>query len=304
LPDIANVQFEALHGSALRFQLASILYRALRSLNIWSQAILPLGRHTMAQKRETREEIKRRMDQRKPPSWAVRHDKPGSANKVLLFLLLGFVASFAVVWFLILKPLNQTSIAAPSNPAFQQAQLAEQAQQVEQVEQAQPQMAPTTSIPIPAAEHDFAKIIATSAQTYSSGATGAAKEAAEQQRAQAICRDFSTLHVSEWVGTVKIFSSPKTDRAILAISLDVQKPTQTGDQASGDSSSPPILIVASPPFLSAPSEMHAGEPVAFSGNFIPDSDGRECFHDYSKTADQGMKSPAYLMQLSNVKEAD
>ncbi len=49
--------------------------------------------------------------------------------------------------------------------------------------------------------------------------------------------------------------------------------------------------------------MNAGSTVTVSGNFIQDSTGQNCFQDSSHSPDDAMQTPAFLMQLSDVKEA-
>jgi hypothetical protein len=264
----------------------------------------PAGRQGMAQ--ETRDQVKQRMNQRKGPSWAAKHNKPSSGFQMVFVVILAIAVVLAVFRLLVFnqpdKPAYIPPLAASSPPAqpVQAAPPAAQAISLPAAQQAKPpEHALAPQIPIPADETQFVSIVAAAAHIYTSGASATAKDAAQHQRAQAICQAFPVPHVSQWVGIVETASSTATGATILAVALDVKK----ASESAGASSSPSILILASPPFLPAPSQINAGDTVTFSGKFAPDNTGQNCFQDGSQTTDQAMQSPAFLMQLSDVKEA-
>lgn len=251
----------------------------------------------MAPRKETREEVQRRLAQRKGPGWASRHDKPGSAFKMIFIILISIGVAAGLMW-LVFSPSGQpayvppaaSSTAAP--PPDQPAPQAEAVQPASPAKQAQPAAAPL--IPIPDDERHFADIIATAAQHYHPGPDATAPADAERQRGQDICQAISSPHVSQWVGTVTALSAGQ-EHTILAIALDVQT------AAASPAPSLPILMLASPPFLPPPGGVNPGETVTFSGDFIPDGTGQDCFQTGGQSAEQALQDPAFVMQLSNVK---
>jgi hypothetical protein len=253
--------------------------------------------------RETRDQIKKRLSQQKAPNWAARHTKPSSGFQMIFVVILAIAVVLAVFRLLVFNQPDQPAYTAPltvSSPPVQSAPPAQQAEPQPAAQQAKPpEHALAPQIPIPAGETQFVSIVAAAAHIYTSGASATAKDAAQHQRAQAICQAFPSPHVSQWVGIVETASPTATGATVLAVALDVKK----ASESASVSSSPSILILASPPFLPAPGQINAGDTVTFSGNFAPDSTGQNCFQDGSQATDQAMQSPAFLMQLSDVKEA-
>ncbi|MCA3470613.1 MAG: hypothetical protein IOD00_15895 [Rhodobacter sp.] len=157
-------------------------------------------------------------------------------------------------------------------------------------------------LPLPADQIAFQGVIEASRQAYDAAANDLAKGGERPKRGQAICQTLESRMVKDWVGKVYRLSTNSEGRGVLSVELDGDIWVSTWSIALADIGSDTMIDPASELFASL-SALSEGDTVVFSGSFLKDGQGLDCFDEMSAMMDFSMSQPEFVFRFSDVRPA-
>lgn len=155
--------------------------------------------------------------------------------------------------------------------------------------------------PIPAEQASLAGIVGRYAGAYDAAANDMVKGGTRPERASAICSTIRQPDVRDWVGTIKSLSSNSEGNGVLEIQLANSLTVKTWNNGFSDMSDH-TLIPHGSALYSTVSALHKGQPVTFSGSFIPEH--TDCFRETSMSVSGAMTDPEFVFRFSAVRPLD
>ena len=104
---------------------------------------------------------------------------------------------------------------------------------------------------------------------------------------------------NEWTGTISNVSSGEQGPAVLMVKLTDGVTVGTMNGSTPDSANGSLIEPASALFKTV-SQLHVGERVLFSGQFLPSN--ADCIKETNPTEDGAMTSPSFVMKFTTITE--
>jgi hypothetical protein len=160
--------------------------------------------------------------------------------------------------------------------------------------------APSLQVEIPSSQSAFLRALAASADEYKAQ-PNALKASAVRTRRSAAIRDAlaRSYDVSGWTGTLKSMGTTGDGHAFINVQLPGSDASvATFNNAFSDANTATLIPHASPLYKTI-SEMQPGQPLTFSGSFLPGHP--DIILESSLTEAGSMDAPAFIFRFSSVK---
>ena len=118
------------------------------------------------------------------------------------------------------------------------------------------------------------------------------------RREHELCALLPGREVSNWVGRVTKIDADSDGKGVLALEIAPDVQVQTWNNALSDVMDKTLIPPGSDAFLAA-SALKKGQTIAFSGRFLPGSEG-DCLREASMTLNGKLASPEFIFQFDRV----
>jgi hypothetical protein len=150
--------------------------------------------------------------------------------------------------------------------------------------------------PRPQGEIDFLRIVST-AEADGNTQNEIQQDSARADRGTSLCRDVfhNGTSVSGWIGTVKEVGTSAFDgSASLKIGVTDSITLETVENT----------ITKGSELYNTLANIAIGDKVAFSGRFVPATDGRDCIQELSLTTVGSLSEPEYLFRFTSISKTN
>lgn len=152
---------------------------------------------------------------------------------------------------------------------------------------------------IPSDEQRFIDIVHKASSDYSNAENDMKKGGIRNDRSKAVCQAVSSPSVKNWVGTITELTTNGDGLGVLSVQLDENVTVTTWNNALSDTFDNTLIHQDSPVFKVL-SELKEGSKIKFSGSFIRDDQGTDCYRESSMTMSGAMTDPEYIFRFSSV----
>jgi hypothetical protein len=152
---------------------------------------------------------------------------------------------------------------------------------------------------VPTEQAVFLKEIAAARQAYKDAKNDLVKGVARQERGKAICAAVPDKEVQNWVGSIHKLSSNGDGFGVVSVELEDGVILKTWNNSLSDMFDDTLIDPADELFARIIS-LEEGQVVIFSGAFIEDSSGVDCFREASMTLRGSMSDPEYIFKFSSI----
>ncbi len=161
----------------------------------------------------------------------------------------------------------------------------------------------TTEVPSPIVyrqpvdQKSFISIVDGARSQYRSSENDMAKGSSRITRRKALCSNFLSPNIRQWVGVITELSSNSDGNGVLSVRIGDKISVKTWNNAFSDIGSG-TLINSDSSMYALIKSMKVGDSVIFSGSFIEGN--KDCFGEQSLTLDGSMTEPEFTFKFQTV----
>jgi hypothetical protein len=144
----------------------------------------------------------------------------------------------------------------------------------------------------------FVEIVRQAQQEARRADTAMQKGGVKLRRDRELCALLPEREVSNWIGRVTKIDANSDGKGVLALEIAPDVQVQTWNNALSDVLDKTLIPPGSDVFLAA-SALKKGQTIAFSGRFLPGSEG-DCLREASMTLNGKLASPEFIFQFDRV----